>query len=106
MSKKSETGLPKEVVDHWPEVFEDIDIKVVPLEYLSSVRVFFEDGKVWEIDIAKTKEKNIAEPLENTLEELFTEYEDVINNIDFRLDTQRLKNDIQKRTKTFLKKRK
>ena len=34
---------------------------------------------------------------------LFNEYEDTIQNIDFRLDTERLKKDIQKRTTRFLK---
>lgn len=98
--------LPPEVIDHWPEVFDHIDIEVIPLEYLHSVRVYFEDGKVWDIDIAKTKKKTPESDLEHILEELFMEYEDVIANVDFRLDTERLKSDIQKRTKYFMKKRK
>lgn len=101
------TQLPPDVVSHWPEVFQDLDVQVVPLEYLHSVRVFFEDGKVWEIDIAKSMQKNDDEThLEDTLEQLFEEYDDVIVNVDFRLDTERLKKDIQDRTKLFLKKRK
>lgn len=104
--KSSESQLPPEVIDHWPEVFKDIDIEVVPLEYLHSVRVFFDDGKVWEIDIAKSKKQGISEDLETTLEELFKQYNNVINNVDFRLDTKRLKEDIQARTRTFMKKRK
>jgi hypothetical protein len=104
--KPAETQLPPEVVEHWPEVFKDLDIQVVPLEYLHSVRVFFEDGKVWEIDIEKSRQKSEEEGLEDTLEQLFEEYEDVITNIDFRLDTKRLKKDVQERTSLFLKKRK
>ncbi len=42
--------------------------------------------------------------LEDVLQELFNEYENSIANIDFRLDTERLKNDIQKRTRVFMKK--
>ncbi len=42
--------------------------------------------------------------LEDVLQELFDEYNNAIQNIDFRLDTKRLKNDIQKRTRVFLKK--
>lgn len=109
MPKKNssdQTQLPPEVVDHWPEVFEDLDVQVIPLEYLHSVRVFFEDGKVWDVDIAKSKEKSSEDQLEATLEELFEEYDDYIVNVDFRLDTERLKKDIQARTKYFLKKRK
>lgn len=98
--------LPKDVIDHWPEVFEDLDVKVVPLEYLHSVRVFFEDGKVWDIDIQKSKKDTNIDHLEATLEELFESYDDVIVNVDFRLDTERLKKDITNRTQLFLKKRK
>jgi hypothetical protein len=105
-NKSSDTQLPPEVVGHWPEVFEDLDVKVVPLEYLHSVRVFFEDGKVWDIDIQKSKRNGSSDQLEQTLEELFQEYENVIVNVDFRLDTARLKRDIQRRTALFLKKRK
>ena len=106
MSKKSESQLPPEVVEHWPEVFEDLDVQVIPLEYLHSIRVYFEDGKIWDIDIEKSKEKEDSETLEDTLEALFDEYEDFIVNVDFRLNTVKLKEDITKRTKYFLKKRK
>ena len=44
--------------------------------------------------------------LEKTLENLFHEYEDSIKNVDFRLDTAKVKADIQARTRHFLKKRK
>lgn len=95
--------LPQEVVDHWPEVFKDVDIDVVPLEYLETIRVTFLDGKVWEIDTQKNSEKI---DLEDAIESLLIEYEDVIDSVDFRLDTVRVKKDIKKRTAQFLKKRK
>jgi len=98
--------LPPDVVDHWPEVFEHIDIDVVPLEYLSTVRVEFSDGKIWDIDIQKSIQKSNDLNLETTLDDLFNEYQDQIVNVDFRLDTQRLKRDITKRTHLFMKKRK
>ena len=103
--KPAENQLPPEVVDSWPEVFKDLDVQVVPLEYLHSVRVFFEDGKIWEVDIEKSRSKTSQDDLEDTLEQLFQEYDEVITNVDFRLDTQRLKKDIQARTRLFLKKR-
>ena len=106
MSKKSDNQLPPEVIEHWPEVFNDLDVKVVPLEYLDSIRVYFEDGKIWDIDLEKSMEKNNSDSLEDTLEALFEEYDDYIVNVDFRLNTVKLKEDITKRTKHFLKKRK
>ena len=109
MSDKETSLLPPEVISHWPEVFKDVDVQVVPLEYLHSIRVFFVDGKIWDIDMAKTrdlKQNQDSDTLEKTLEGLFEEYEDVITNIDFRLNTKKLKQDITNRTKLFLKKRK
>lgn len=100
MSKKS-SKLPPEVIDHWPEVFEDIEIDVVPLEYLHSIRVTFNDGKIWDIDISK--QKSSVENLEKSLDDLFEEYQHVIQNVDFRLDTDRVKQDITNRTQKFLK---
>ena len=103
--KSSDSTLPAEVIDHWPEVFKDLDVQVVPLEYLHSVRVHFKDGKIWDIDVAKSKQKDPEANLEDTLEDLFQQYDEAIANVDFRLDTMRLKEDITKRTKRFLKKR-
>ena len=98
--------LPKDIVEHWPEVLKDVDIKVVPVKYLHAVRVYFKDGKVWDIDVAKTLKKNTNEQsIEKTLEQLFLEYEDSIQNVDFRLDTAKVKADIQARTQRFMKKR-
>jgi len=99
--KKKHKKLPQEVINHWPEVFEDVNIDVVPLEYLHSVRVEFTDGKMW--DIAIDTQKNDVKTIEKSLEELFEEYKDQIKNIDFKLNTNKVKNDITKRTAKFLK---
>lgn len=99
MPKKSK--LPPEVINHWPEVFEDIEVNVVPLDYLHSIRVSFADGKIWDIDIDKSR--NRVENLEKALEDLFNEYSESIENVDFRLDTEKVKRDITNRTKRFLK---
>ena len=45
--------LPPEVVEHWPEIFEDVEITAVPIEYIHSVHVYFNDGKIWQIDMDK-----------------------------------------------------
>jgi hypothetical protein len=99
--QKKSKKLPPEVVHHWPEVFEDLEISIVPLEYLHSVRVSFEDGKIWDIDLS-TKKMSV-ENLQTALDELFHEYQEVIKNVDFRLDTEKVKLDVTQRTKRFLK---
>ena len=101
MPKQPSKKLPPEVIDHWPEVFEDVDIDVVPLEYLDSIRVQFADGKMWDIKIDTTK--NRVEDLEKSIDELFEQYQDHIQNVDFRLNTDKVKKDITKRTQKFLK---
>lgn len=101
MPKKQPKKLPDEVISHWPEVFDDVEIDVVPLEYLDSVRVHFVDGKVWDIDI--NTQKNKVEDLEKSLDELFEQYQDHIKTVDFRLNTEKVKQDITTRTKKFLK---
>lgn len=102
--------LPPEVIAHWPEIFKDIEIKAVPLEYITSVVVYFEDGQEWEIDLDDEKLKiegmELADVLEEVLEAFFEEYDEYISNIDFKLNTEKVIKDIKKRVQTFLKKRK
>ena len=101
------TKLPKHVIDIWPDVFKDIDLKVVPLDYLHSIRVVFQDGKIWDIDIQNSKDENGQQVnVKKGLEDIFKQYEKDISNVDFRLDTERVKRDIKKRTALFMKKRK
>lgn len=97
--------LPSAVIDTWPEIFEEINVDVVPINYLDSINIKFKDGKSWEIDVKKTRSKPDVD-IEASLEELFETYEDEIISIDFRLDTEQVKSDIKKRTHQFMKKRK
>lgn len=101
--------LPPEVIAHWPEIFKDVEIKAVPVEYVSSVIVNFDDGGVWEIELdQKLIEENggdVADTLEETLDSFFSEYDEYIESVDFRLDTEQVIKDIKARTKKFLKKR-
>lgn len=94
--------FPKDVVEHWPEVFGEINLNVVPLRYLDSVTVKFKNGKVWEINLAG---KNWEE-FEPSLKDMLSTYESEIDNVDFKLDTERIKKDMIKDTNKFLKKRK
>jgi hypothetical protein len=101
---KNPQKFPKDVVQHWPEVLSDIDVKVVPIEYLAALRVSFKKGNIWEVDLKQ--KANTNQTLETILEDFFDEYGDEIDTVDFRLDTKKVKADIQKRTALFMKKRK
>lgn len=98
----SNKKLPKEVVDYWPEVFEDVEVEVVPVEYLHSIRVSFDDGITWDIDVTKDADEL---DIEKSVADLFESYQDSITHIDFRLNTEKVKRDISKRTHLFMKKR-
>jgi len=102
--------LPPEVIEHWPEIFKDIEIKAVPMEYITSVVVRFDDGETWEIDLIPesldVEGVDIIDVIEETLETFFEEYDEYIESVDFRLNTQKVIDDITKRVGTFLKKRK
>lgn len=99
--------LPPEIVDHWPEIFDDIEIKTIPIQYIKNITVVFDDGKTWIIDVKKSlvTKKDLSE-IEESLEDFFNEYDDVIDSVDFNLDTEKVKRDITARTKTFMKRRK
>jgi hypothetical protein len=98
--------LPKEVIDYWPEVFGEVKLNVLPLRYLDVVLINFKDGKVWEIKITAKAKRDGWESLEKTLSDLINSYESTIDNVNFKLDTIRVKKDIEKSTQNFLKKRK
>lgn len=98
--------FPKDVVEHWPEVFGEITLNVVPLVYLDSVTVTFKNKKVWEIKISSQQAKDDWDTFEQNLKEMLASYESEIENVDFKLDTERVKKDMIKHTNRFLRKRK
>lgn len=97
--------LPPEVVKQWPEIFSDVEVQAIPLNYVKFINVSFNNGKIWQVAVSEEERENV-DYLDKMLEDLFDEYEDDILAVDFSLDTQKVKQDIQNRTKTFLKKRK
>ena len=105
----ADNDQPKETADTWPGILDEIEIKVVPVEYINSVEIQFTDGNSWSIAIDKSEvqdSEQAAEELEESLESLFDEYEDVIEGVNFILDVEKVKEDITERTKSFMKKKK
>jgi hypothetical protein len=99
-------SLPKDIVDQWPEIFNEIDVKAVPLEYLDSMRIIFKDGKIWLFRL-KNKSKIVeTEEFKENLEALIETYRENIEHIDFRLDVNKVKKDIVKKTTSFMKTKK
>jgi hypothetical protein len=98
--------LPKDAIARWPEVFGEVKLNVLPLGYLHTVLVNFKDGKTWEIRVTAKVKEDGWEAFEKNLSELVKTYEESIENIDFKLDTDKVKKDIVKSTTKFLKKKK
>jgi hypothetical protein len=105
MTRNGKT-LPKEVIAHWPEVFGDVELNVLPIRYLDTVLVNFRDGKTWEIKITAKARRAGWASLEESLSEMCKTYESSIDNIDFKLDTERVRKDIESSTQKFLKRKK
>ena len=103
---KTGKSLPKDVIEHWPEIFGDVKLNVVPLRYLNTVLINFKDGKTWEIKITTQTKTSGWEMFEKNLSEMVKTYEEKIDNIDFKLDTNRVRKDIEASTQKFLKKKK
>lgn len=98
--------FPDDVIKIWPEIFGEISLNVVPLSYLDTVTIKFKNTKVWEINLKKYQNNKDWSDVESSLKEILVSYESEIDNVDFKLDTERLKADIIKNTNKFLKQRK
>lgn len=99
--------LSPELIEHWPEVFEYIEINAIPVRYLDGILVNFVDGTTYTIEIDEKKvESKGADLLEEVLEDFFDEFDEEIESIEFSLNAKKMKQDVQNQTKKFMKKRK
>lgn len=87
----------------WEEILEEIDFDYLPVEYISRIIIKFKDGTTWDIDIDDSRRKQTQEEIEDSLDQLFEEYEPHIDTMDFRLDLERVKHDVSRRVYRFLK---
>jgi len=94
---------PKHLVQEWPEVFEDLYMNTMPVYYLESIRLEFGNGRIWEINIKEQLANSHSDIVANKLVETFAEYKEDINKIDFKIDVERLKKDIQNQSNDFFK---
>ena len=97
--------LPQGIVNYWPEIFKDVEVKAIPVEYINAINVILTDGSVWTVWVGREQESIDVDDVEQLIEEILEEHEDEIESIDFSLATEEIKNDIKKRTNLFMKKR-
>ena len=104
MSKKR--PLNQNLIDQWPEILDEINLSAIPLAYLHSVVITFNDGNIWNVVLKKEHKESNGEKLSETLNDLFKNYEKQIQHVDFRLDIEKLKKDVIKTTNRFMKRKK
>ena len=103
MSLTPKKTLNQTIVDQWPEIFGDVSLNAIPVPYLHSVLITFKDGRQWNVILNPEDQKSELGEIPKNLTELFENYNQQIQNVDFRLDVERIKKDIMKSTKRFLK---
>lgn len=87
----------------WVKILEEIDLQFLPIEYVKTIIITFEDKTIWEIDLQHSRKTQTEEKIEQTLDELFDEYEGDISDLDFQLDIEKIKRYLTKRVSYFLK---
>tara|TARA_B100000424_G_scaffold271304_1_gene273492 strand:- start:452 stop:754 length:303 start_codon:yes stop_codon:yes gene_type:complete len=97
--------VPDKTVDkdekYWQDIFNTVNFDYLPVEYLNSLLVKFKDGRNWEIDLRSKEQERKSN--DKILQDFFQQYNKEIVHIDFRVDLKKVKNDVSKRTKRFLK---
>ena len=94
--------IPKHLVNEWPEVFEDMYISTMPVEYLHSIKLEFHDGRVWEIAVDDQLTSLKSQAIADRLIETLYEYADDVKKIDFKVNVEKLKTDIKKEIRKIL----
>ena len=93
---------PRHLIKEWPEVFEGLYMNTMPVGYLDLLRLEFNDGRVWEIDIQDQLNDADAESVADKMLLIFQEYRNDIIKIDFKMNIEKLKIDISNSTKDLL----
>jgi hypothetical protein len=101
--KKKNLKVQKIEDEDWNKILEEIDLQFLPIEYLKTIIITFEDKTIWEIDLQHKRKTQSEEKIGQTLDELFDEYEGNISDLDYQLDVEKIKKYLTKRVGYFLK---
>jgi hypothetical protein len=93
---------PSYLIDEWPEVFEDLYISTMPVEYLHSIRLEFKNGRIWEISVKDQVSIDNIQLISERLIKSIYEYSTELKKVEFKINVDQLKIDIKKSTKNIL----
>lgn len=96
---KRQFKLPKHLIKKWPEVLEDLEMNTMPLAYLDLIKLEFTDGRIWHISINDLLKEHAPDDVVDHILNIIEGNEGEIKKIDFDIDVDRLKEDIDKETK-------
>lgn len=71
----------------------------MPVHYLEMLRIEFEDGRVWEINVQEQLSNTHSDIIADRLVDTFQEYREEIKKIDFKVNVDKLKADIRNSSK-------
>ena len=95
--------LSNEVIKKWPDIFSDITIYHIPLEYVKSMTISFSDGKKMYIDVEKSDIKNNdREYLKKSLKNFLNNYREEIEDVDFNLNVKSIKENVENFTNRLI----
>jgi hypothetical protein len=87
------------IIEGWPEVFDDLYISTMPASYLNSIKLEFNNGRIWEFGVDNNMSSAEIRDLSDKVLETIYEYHNDINKINFGINVDKLKRDVQAETK-------
>jgi len=77
-------------------------MNTMPVHYLEMLRIEFEDGRVWEINVQEQLSTTHSDIIADRLVDTFQEYREEIKKIDFKVNIDKLKTDVRNSSKKIL----
>jgi hypothetical protein len=93
---------PAHLIKEWPEVFEDLYMNTIPVAYIDLIHIEFKNGSVWEINVAEQLIYHESDILAERLLDTLSDYKNDITSFDFKVNVDKLKNDVQSSSKKIL----
>jgi|TARA_B110000259_G_scaffold160677_1_gene184317 hypothetical protein len=77
-------------------------MNTMPVAYLDAMLLEFNDGRIWEINIKEHLVQDDPDSVAKKLLQTMNEYKDTIKKVDFKINIDLLKKEIQDRTNKLL----
>jgi len=93
----------EELINQWPEAFENLYMDTIPVAYIDYILIEFYDETIWELSIQdQIKATDDFDRVAEVILETIKDCKPDIKNLAVKLNLDKLKNDIQNSTKNIL----